>query len=281
MQPQSFLKNAVVVLALLGTVFAGNLAAAQEAEDSVVPVIERADQIDILVVTLERATPSKVMALMGPFADSEVMTADDELGAIMLYGPQSVTSRLADAIKALDMAHKTVENTQNIELTVHLIQGSGFKVDDDTSTVDIPNFLADVVSELTDVFMYGQYRLVDTLFLRCRDNSEASTSGTMPGGSGDEGQSMYNFSVDSVRITGGDPIGIRLDDVSFGAETKIVSSATHSTSPRTGRAIERRDVGMRADIDVREGQQVVIGKASVAGDDSALFVVVSAKVVGG
>ncbi len=278
-QPKT--RIAIFALAVLGILFAGNPAVGQPAEENVVERKEPYDQIDILVVTLERATPSKVMELMGPFADEEMMTADDELGAIMLYGPQSITSRLAEAIEALDRAHKTVENTRNIELTIHLIEGSGLQKDGDASAEDVPSILADVVTELNEVFSYGQYRLVDTLFLRCRDNSEASTSGTLPGGSSDSEVSIYNFSVDSVRITGGEPMGIRLDDISFGAEIQTSSPVNQSPGARQARAVQRRDVGIRADIDVREGQHVVIGKASVAGDDSALFVVVSAKVVGG
>ena len=38
------------------------------------------------------------------------------------------------------------------------------------------------------------------------------------------------------------------------------------------------DTGIMADVDVRDGQKVVVGKATIEGPDKALFLVLSPKI---
>lgn len=235
------------------------------------------------MINPQNIEPSELAETLRIF-DAEFVPNDD-VGALLIHGPKSQMAAILEIVERLDANPPKIKGEDaiaNIELTIHLIQGSGAKSDGDVGTTSIPNILADVITELSEVFNYGQYRLVDSLFLRCRDNSEASTSGMLPSGSGESNDAFYNFSVDSVRVTGGDPIGIRLDDVSFGATIPMTDSVQSPAGARPAiRRVNNRDIGMQADIDVREGQQVVVGKASVSGDDSALFVVISANVVGG
>ncbi len=241
------------------------------------------DLVELTVVPLKHATAEKVVKTMAAFGIDKLMTADDELNAIILFGPKEITRKFKEAIELLDSAGSTEENNRNVELTVHIIRGSAFKKEDlklnpPQDAADIPNALGKVIDELREVFSYDQYRLVDTLFLRCRDGSEASTSGILPNKPND---SLYRFRIQSVRVTEGDPHGIRLDELSFDAEISITSARRESVKQPQFHQIQRPDVGIEADIDLREGQHVVVGKASISDDNSALFVVVSAKVVGG
>ena len=43
--------------------------------------------------------------------------------------------------------------------------------------------------------------------------------------------------------------------------------------------MEYRNAGLNTDIDVAEGQKVVVGKSSVNGSDEAMILIVTAKVV--
>ncbi len=43
--------------------------------------------------------------------------------------------------------------------------------------------------------------------------------------------------------------------------------------------IEALDAGFGTDVDVREGQKVVVGKAAIGGTNSALILVITAKVL--
>jgi len=260
-------------------------ASAQEEQSPVARALEQRFEayefIDITVVPLEYASAEKVVKVMEPFGSDELMTIDEELNAVILFGPKEITAKLKEAIEVLDAAGKSEERTSNVELTVHLIQGWRMGTADTIKGNEIPAALEDVITELREVFTYNQYRVVDTLFLRCRDGSEASTSGVLPNSTSDSEGSIYQFNVERVSVTEGNPLGVRLDEIMFGATIPILSPATANSLQPGLRQIQRREVGIRADIDIREGQQVVVGKASVSGDESALFVVVSAKVVGG
>jgi hypothetical protein len=51
-----------------------------------------------------------------------------------------------------------------------------------------------------------------------------------------------------------------------------------STVPNTAQ-YQTVDIGTASDIDLREGQKVVVGKTDVATDGSAIFIVLTAKLV--
>lgn len=271
---------AIVALAIFWAVAANFSAAAQEPERTATE--ELYDMFDIRVISLEHAQASQVLQLMAMFSKDGMLTADDDLNAILLTAPKPLSERLEAAIKLLDVPRRNQENDRNVELTVRLIEGSGSGTGNEVNADGIPASLKSVIVELGEIFTYAQYRLVDTLFLRCRDGSEASTSGMLPSGSSDSEESVYSLRIDRVSITDGEPLGIRLDEVSFEATMpQIVSQSGQGGQQQVRRQVSRRRVGIRADIDVREGQQVVIGKASLSAPDVALFVVISAKVVGG
>ena len=43
--------------------------------------------------------------------------------------------------------------------------------------------------------------------------------------------------------------------------------------------VQNYDIGIQTDVDLREGQKVVVGKSNIESTDSALFVILTAKLV--
>ena len=59
----------------------------------------------------------------------------------------------------------------------------------------MPEALTDVVSELRKTFAYNQFRLLDTVFLRCRAGDDAKVKTVLPPYPGE-----FELSVDDVEI---------------------------------------------------------------------------------
>ncbi len=86
----------------------------------------------------------------------------------------------------------------------------------------------------------------------------------------DRTPTTYALQFRSARITS-DEKGrvVWLDRLRLGAHVPIVGQSQNVTYT---------DVGIVADVDIREGQKVVVGKANMEGPDKALFLVVTAKI---
>jgi len=69
---------------------------------------------------------------------------------------------------------------------------------------------------------------------------------------------------------------IRIDSLKVGLKIPIVSPSPDLTGQKQYQYI---DTGMSTDVDIREGQKVVVGKANMDGSDRASIVVLMAKVV--
>ena len=83
----------------------------------------------------------------------------------------------------------------------------------------------------------------------------------------------YHFSFRSASITSDDKDKIiRIDSLRM-----VVTVPTKMSN--VGRTSDSRQTVINTNIDVREGQKVVVGKATINGSNDALFLVLTAKVV--
>jgi hypothetical protein len=79
---------------------------------------------------------------------------------------------------------------------------------------------------------------------------------------------MTQFRINSAGI-GSDETTVRIDGLNLSIRIPVRSGS--------GDQFNVSDVGLQADVDIKQGQKVVIGRVSVA--ESALFVVLTAQVV--
>ena len=131
-----------------------------------------------------------------------------------------------------------------------------------------------VIKQLKGVFSYRAYRLLDSFVLRARVGRNADSNGflsplatNIPGGA----KTSYFFNITKSEIRNVDKNRVvGLTDLRF----KI--RVPHAN----GGGVEYSESSIHTDVDVREGQKVVVGKSSlVDGSDGALILVVSAKIV--
>jgi len=159
--------------------------------------------------------------------------------------------------------------THNFELTLYLMMaGKELKVGD-----ALPAELEPVAKQLRSIFGFKDIQLFDTAFQRNRESNDGELSGNAEAGTaGASKATIYSFSYRNARVIK-DERGyvLELGSVKFALRTPVsVDKDGHW---------QYTDVGFNTNLDIRDGQKVVVGKSRIGADDRSLIVVVTAKVV--
>jgi hypothetical protein len=195
-----------------------------------------------------------------------VTASDNE--HLILSGPKDTITGFEEIVKQLDVAPVA---KKNIETTVYMVVASMQA----PSGAIVPAELEPVVKQLKAVFGYKGYRLLDSFVLRSRDTEKAITNGfltpldtALPAGT----KINYQFQYNRVSLDGSETSrSIRYDGLKLSIKVPVSGVAGQFSYV---------DAGISTDLDVPEGKKVVVGKTSaVEGADSALILVISAKVV--
>ena len=116
------------------------------------------------------------------------------------------------------------------------------------------------------------FRLVETTVLRVNEGSGSESSGVFPDSSPAEPPSIYQTKFAKLTITGEPPARtMRLDFFRFGGRLA-------SKNAKSGE-VQYIETGVNTDVDVREGQKAVVGKANFGNARESLFIVLAAKIV--
>ena len=220
------------------------------------------------IVQLKYADANSLQMLLMNFGVE--MRSDSRMKVLTLAGPRNRVTTAEDAIKQLDTPAAA---QKDIELTVYFVMGSDTTT---TSGAAVPQDLQSTVAALKTTFPYKTYVLLDTLSLRARSGVGADTTGQL------SANRFSSFKVGSASVEG-DGTMIRLDRLHAGL--RIPHTTAIGTGPGgVGAGIERKteyiDTGITTEIvDVKEGQKLVVGRSSLDGPNTALFLVLIAKVV--
>ncbi len=193
--------------------------------------------------------------------------ADDQMRVLVVSGRPDAVAAIEEMVKKLDVPPTAEPTGPSFELTGYLVSGAN-----QSRTDEVPADLNGVVKQLHSVFPYKAYRVMETLIIRASPtrpgyNSNSSTSGILPGTS-----SQYDFGYNIATMTSGPARSIRLSQLYL---------TIHTPTPERNKEgrIVTRDVGIHTDVDLPEGQKVVVGKSSYSGADDALILVLSVKFV--
>jgi hypothetical protein len=173
-------------------------------------------------------------------------------------------------------------SARNIELVVHMILAAPTG----SAGAALPPDLDGVAKQLKAVFGYNDLHLMDTAVLRNREGRGGDFSGNA--GKPDAGlppgaTSIYNIRYKDTALTAeqGKPNMIRLDELRFSMRIPYVTGTfqANSGSPLVNTQFQFSEVGFYTNLDIREGQKVVVGKNKIDSSDKALILVVSARAV--
>jgi hypothetical protein len=219
---------------------------------------ENPNPLEHKLFVLKYADPGKLQQLLGMLGAQSAFNA--ELHAVSITARAADMPAIEEAIKRLDVPPPA---PQNIELTAYYLVGN-----DAEATGGVPKDLDSVVVQLKNTFPFKTYHLLDTMTLRMRSGSESqANSAAEPPGS----RAIFtNLRIGSASVSA-DGSTVRINRLNAGMRTPVPASPSESN-------FNYQDLGLNADIDIKEGQKVVVGRLSM-GKDQALFLVLTARVV--
>jgi type II secretory pathway component GspD/PulD (secretin) len=222
------------------------------------------------IVPVKYQQASVIHKLISPmFTSNTSSNFDDQLKVITLSGPPEVVEMLVNNIHRLDVA----PSTKSVELTIQLLIGS-------ETDGKVPDELAATVKQLKATFPFKGYRLFDTIVVRSMDGKGADSAGALstedlpketPG-------STYQMHFTKAEVEGeGATRSVSVIGFKFGTRYAYQSGVMQPGLAAPSFQWSYADAGLNADLSIREGQRVVIGK-TVGNAKEPLFIVVSAKV---
>ena len=222
----------------------------------------QAAEKDTRVFQLKYTDPKQLTGLLAPFGP---VITNPEMKALTITALKESFPAIEEIIHRLDVP------ARNIEVTIYLLSALGTP-----SAGAIPAELESVVKQLKSMFSYKSYQLIDTELIRVRAGEGGEVSGIINGVPAIEGARPVSqikfksatFSTDERGVT------IRIDLLRLGVKVPTVSGSNGGQKQYL-----YIDTGISTDVDIREGQKVVVGKANMDGTDRASIVVLTAKVV--
>jgi len=211
---------------------------------------------------LKYADPRVIQNLLRIFGGS--IEPNSEMRALAISATPSQMTAIEEAITRLDVPAAA---PKNIELTCYMVVGSQSETG---LGGPMPKELDSVVTQLKNSFPFKSYRLMDIMALSARTGQRANTNSS--GGSVEAGTNrapvISSLQLNSISIAA-DGSTIHIDGMKTNSRMPI---------PTGNNGFTYTELGLSSDVDIKEGQKVVVGRIGVT-NDQALFLVLIAKVV--
>jgi hypothetical protein len=207
------------------------------------------------VIVLKNVDPNGIVSLFQSWGVVIVPLRGTK--TLSILGSADKVSAVEIALKQLDVAPK------NLDLTVYFVVGG------DQPNLEggaVPQDLREVITQLKGTFPFKEYKMLDVLTLRTRAGSSAETSGILNGSTPPK---MSQFSIRNATVSE-DGTTIRIDRMHAGLKIPV---------GRSDKGTEYTISGIDQDVDVKEGQKVVVGRSSLLGPQQALFLILTAHVI--
>jgi hypothetical protein len=189
--------------------------------------------------------PNELQRALSMFR-SNISVSGGSLRVLSVRAPKEIMPAIEDTIKRLDVPSAN----RDAELTIFILLAS------DQADGPVPPGLQSVVNQLKTVLSYKNYQLVDTLIAHVSESGPANLRGSVTIASMPV---FYNFqSGFRIERPEAKPPILRLRGMRFGFQPGGRDELTVST-----------------DVDVPQGQQVVVGKATMG--DRAMILVMTSK----
>src|SRR4051812_3458814 len=206
------------------------------------------------LLTLKHADPNTVAPMFNQWGVTIVPMS--QLKTLSISGPADKVAAVEAALKQLDAPPKT------IELTVYFVVGGD---QPNLPGGAVPQDLRDVITQLKGAFAFKDYKMLDALTLRTRAGSSADTSGILNAANPPR---MSQFSIRNATVSE-DGTTIRIDRMHAGLRIPYTRregvGADGKPGANTQKSVEYINSGIDQDVDVKEGQKVVVGRSSLEG----------------
>jgi hypothetical protein len=220
------------------------------------------------VVTIKNGNLNGIVRTIKELAPGSNLLISTDNEHIILSGVKEVVSSFEEIIKQLDVPPVA---QSNVEIDAYMVIASAHA----DGHNPIPAELEPVVAQLKGLLSYKSFRLLDSFVLRARSGERGENSGSVePSAPAPEGLKIrYDFSFNKVRVDKGETARlVRFEQLRLDINAPVGINSKGE--------VRWNGASIHTDVDVPEGKKVVIGKTSgIEGADSALILVISAKVV--
>jgi hypothetical protein len=227
--------------------------AAQEEKKPATPTVQK-------LFVLKYADPQSVRSLLQVFQAG--IDANRDMRVLAVNATPDTMAAIEDAIKRLDVPSAA---PANIDLTVYMVVGH--EGESTSGNAPVPKELDPVVTQLKGAFAFKAYSLLDVLALRTRTGQQASTSssgGAMQGSGGQLQPVTTHLHLDTASV-GNDGATIHINKLNATFNVPVYNN-------------NYQNLSLETDIDIKEGQKVVIGRLGIS-KDQALFLVMTVKIL--
>jgi hypothetical protein len=229
------------------------------------------DAVIIPVKTLTGDSFDRLVKLLGVFHAQ--MQSDDKLRTIVVYAPRDVVEKMRKVVAQLDQPGSEAAIGRNIDMTLTFLRVST-KAPAQPSA--LPADMEAVAKQVRAATQYKDVQLWDTLPLHLQEGKDTQELLRLPSSA---------FNAPGFNATG--QIGIKPEGVTRKDQGRYVRFSNLRISFRIpyqaaggpNPQYQFMDVSLTTSGDFMEGQKTVLGKVSGADDDSAIFVVISLKVL--
>lgn len=187
-----------------------------------------------------------------------------------------------EVIKRYDVSGASARpGNRNIELIAYMLMAAPKGTAGDA----LPAELDPVAKQLKAVFGFNDLRLLDSLLLRTREGIPAEASGNagITNAAIPNATSTYQLRIAKSSVNSSERGNtIRLDGFRFGIRVPYPIASFQAGVGSTGAVpvstqFQFTEVGFNTELDIREGQKVVVGKTKVDNTGSAFILVLTAK----
>ena len=214
---------------------------------------------------LKYADPGQLRELLRVF--DATVSQSGELHALTVSAPPDAMRAIEEAIQKLDVPTAT---PKNVEMTVFLMVATDAASAGGSA---IPKDLDSVVTQLKNTFPFKNYGLWDVITFHTRTGQMVRT--TSSGGGVQIGSKLVpvitQLSINSVALQS-DGNTLRIERLN--AQFRVPQPTSGPSSDN----FQYIDMQMQTDLDIKEGQKVVVGRLGIS-HDQALFLVMMGKVL--
>ena len=252
------MKKIWIASLLAATAMAGQDARKSDAQPKK-PVVQK-------LFILKYADTAQLRGLLRVF-DASVQESP-ELHAITVEASPDAMRAIEDAIQKLDVPSAA---PKNVEMTVYLLAATDSATPAGSA---IPKDLDNVVTQLKNTFPFKNYGLLDVLTFRTRTGQRVHTNssgGSLPIG-GRPVSILTSLDISSISVQG-DGSSLRVDRLNSDLRVPVPTGVLP-----TDTQYNYQNLGIQTDLDIKDGQKVVVGRLGMS-HDQALFLVMVAKIL--
>lgn len=222
----------------------------------------------ITVKNLSGDSFNRLVVLLRPIHDR--YQADEKLRTIIVYGPPNIVAQMRKVVEQLDRPGSEAARGKNIEGTITFLKCS---TQTTTGGTPLPTDMESVARQLKAATSCKNVELWDSLPVHLQEGKESRFDLTRPT------PNMTALTKITVRAT---PDAVLHKDssryVRF-SKLEIYFKIPYTTGPTTAQMFQYMDVGIDTAGDFKEGQKTVLGKLTGPENDTAIFAVVTLKVL--